>query len=90
MRKSRALEETKELVLNKQGAGPLPGEGCNEREKTPCPELHLPGDTGGGSIYLGAELGCLITACIMAALNKWSRAEMHFHLHCCWFDPAAL
>lgn len=47
MRKSRTLEGTKELALNKQGAGPLPGERCNEREKTPCPELHLSGDMGG-------------------------------------------
>lgn len=69
--------------------------GCNEREKTLCLGVHLPGDTesgegGGGSVYLGAELGCLITPSIMAALNKRAGEEMHFHLHCYWFDPGAL
>lgn len=57
---------------NKQGAGPLPEMGCNEREKTLCLGVHLPRDTegeggSGGLVYLGAELGCSITASIIAA-----------------------
>lgn len=73
--------------------------GCSEREKTLCLGVPLPGDTervegdkggGGGSIYLGAELGCLITPSIMAALNKRASEEMRFHLHCCCFDSGAL
>lgn len=53
--------------------------------------VQLPGDAGrgagGGAVYLGAELGSLITPSIMAALNKRTGDEMRFHLHCCRFDP---
>lgn len=71
--------------------------GCNESEQTLCLGVHLPGgaqrgegEGEGGSVYLGAELGCLITPSIKAALNKRAKEEMHFHLYCCCFDPGAL
>lgn len=79
-------------MLNKQGAGPLQ-EMALKKEKTPCLGVHLPGDWGGvgWAIYLGAELGCVITAGVMAGLNKRAEGELHFHLRRrCRFDPAAL
>lgn len=68
--------------------------GCNESEKTLPPGGAAPwgcwARSGGGGVYLGAELGSLITPSIMAALNKRTGDEMRFHLHCCRFDPPRL
>ena len=65
-----------------------------ERRRSDCGCTSLGRQGGervmGGLVYLGAELGCLITPSIMAALNKQAREEMHFHLHCCYFDPKSL
>lgn len=68
--------------------------GCNESEKTLPPGGAAPWGCwargGGGAVYLGAELGSLITPSIKAALNKRTGDEMRFHLHCCRFDPPRL
>lgn len=51
---------------------------------------------GGSSIYLGAELGCVITAGVMAGLNKRAEGELlppsphHLFEEMLWVDRSTL